>query len=276
MKRTPTKTTGLILAAVLLFTASTAFCGAVLLDKGDIQEADAESTAHGTGYVKTYAGDITPEGGRPVIVIDAGHGGIDAGTSARDGTAEKDINLAIALKLKEIAEKYPVTAVLTRADGEELLEGYDGAGGRKLYDMENRMKIIQDSEPDLVVSIHLNSYPQDTSVCGAQVFYPEAQEGSSKTTSHDFAESVQDSLRKTFSGSQGREALSKDGIYLFDNITWPIILVECGFLSNDEECEKLKNDAYQEQMAQAIWDGINEKLGLEPSGRIRVIDSANK
>ncbi len=79
-------------------------CGAVLLDKGDIQEADAESTAHGTGYVKTYAGDITPEGGRPVIVIDAGHGGIDAGTSARDGTAEKDINLAIALKLKEIAE----------------------------------------------------------------------------------------------------------------------------------------------------------------------------
>ena len=102
------------------------------------------------------------------------------------------------------------------------------------------------------------------------------QEGSSKTTSHDFAESVQDSLRKTFSGSQGREALSKDGIYLFDNITWPIILVECGFLSNDEECEKLKNDAYQEQMAQAIWDGINEKLGLEPSGRIRVIDSANK
>ena len=108
MKRTPTKTTGLILVAVLLFTASTAFCGAVLLDKGDIQEADAESTAHGTGYVKTYAGDITPEGGRPIIVIDAGHGGIDAGTSARDGTAEKDINLAIALKLKEIAEKYPV------------------------------------------------------------------------------------------------------------------------------------------------------------------------
>lgn len=144
------------LAAVSIFLVSILFCSAVMWS-ADIKEGDGESRIVSGKAVSETENEGTDK--RPVIVIDAGHGGIDAGASGEDGTSEKDINLAIALKLKEAIEKYPVDVVLTREDGEELLEGYDGNGGRKRYDMENRKKIIDENEPALTVSIHLNSFP---------------------------------------------------------------------------------------------------------------------
>ena len=130
------------LAAVSVFLVSILFCSAVMWS-ADIKEGDGESRIVSGKAVSETENEGTDK--RPVIVIDAGHGGIDAGASGEDGTSEKDINLAIALKLKEAIEKYPVDVVLTREDGEELLEGYDGNGGRKRYDMENRKKIIDEN-----------------------------------------------------------------------------------------------------------------------------------
>lgn len=269
MNRNIMKNPVLIAAAALVFSASAVFCAAVMLNGGE-EGLEAGSPAP--------ADIASVHGGRPVIVIDAGHGGVDAGTSAADGTAEKDINLAIARKLEEIAGDYPVDVILTRRDGEELLEGYDGTGGRKLYDMESRRKIIEENNPDLVVLIHLNSYPNDTSVHGAQVFYPSGQtaEDGQGTDSREFAESVQQSLKESIEGSEGKEALAKDGIYLFENISYPIILVECGFLSNQAECERLKTDGYQQEIAEAIWNGINKKMILEPLNDIPLVESANR
>lgn len=259
------------LAAVSIFLVSILFCSAVMWS-ADIKEGDGESRIVSGKAVSETENEGTDK--RPVIVIDAGHGGIDAGASGEDGTSEKDINLAIALKLKEAIEKYPVDVVLTREDGEELLEGYDGNGGRKRYDMENRKKIIDENEPALTVSIHLNSFPSDGSVCGAQVFYPKnhdkrTEEQTGEQTSKVFADSVQRSLAEAVSGSETKEALTKNDIFLFQQIDSPIILVECGFLSNAEERENLKTAEYQEKLAEAIWDGINEILCLKKQKKIR-------
>lgn len=265
------------LAAASIFLVSILFCSAAMWS-ADIKAGDGESRIVSGKAVSETENEGTDK--RPVIVIDAGHGGIDAGASGEDGTSEKDINLAIALKLKEAIEKYPVDVVLTREDGEELLEGYDGNGGRKRYDMENRKKIIDENEPVLTVSIHLNSFPSDGSVCGAQVFYPKnhdkrTEEQTGEQTSKVFADSVQRSRAEAVSGSETKEALTKNDIFLFQQIDSPIILVECGFLSNAEERENLETAEYQEKLAEAIWDGINEILCLKKQKENQIVDSAN-
>lgn len=271
------------MAAGSLFVVTVLFCSAVMWGGEGLTEARETGTEAGLQIV-SGKGQVSAEsrgdGEKPVIVIDAGHGGIDEGASGADGTSEKDINLAIALKLKEVIEGYPAEVVLTRKDGEELLEGYDGSGGRKRYDMENRKKIIDESRPTLTISIHLNSFPSDESVCGAQVFYPKKHEArtNSRTdeqTSESFADGVQKALANSVSGSENKGALTKNDIFLFRNIDSPIILVECGFLSNASEREKLKTAEYQEKIAAAIWEGVNGNLCLEPVGKRAVVDSAN-
>lgn len=271
------------MAAGSLFVVTVLFCSAVMWGGEGLSGTRETGTEAGLQIV-SGKGQVSAEshgnGEKPVIVIDAGHGGIDEGASGADGTSEKDINLAIALKLKEVIEEYPAEVVLTRKDSEELLEGYDGSGGRKRHDMENRKKIIDESCPTLTISIHLNSFPSDESVCGAQVFYPKKHETrtNSRTdeqTSESFAAGVQKALANSVSGSEGKEALTKNDIFLFQNIDSPIILVECGFLSNAAEREKLKTAEYQESLAAAIWEGVNENLCLKPVGERLIVDSAN-
>ena len=146
--------------------------------------------------------------------------------------------------------------------------------------MRQLKKIIDENEPVLTVSIHLNSFPSDGSVCGAQVFYPKnhdkrTEEQTGEQTSKVFADSVQRSLAEAVSGSETKEALTKNDIFLFQQIDSPIILVECGFLSNAEERENLETAEYQEKLAEAIWDGINEILCLKKQKENQIVDSAN-
>ncbi len=260
-----------LITAAMLFILSAVFSTAVFsypqVQRGGEQQSARSAEANATGET--------------VIVVDAGHGGVDAGASAKDGTSEKDINLAIALKLKEKAEKYGVHVVMTREGDSELLEGYDGSGGRKRYDMENRKRIIEENNPVLTVSIHLNSYPADALIYGAQVFYPN-EDNTEKEVEHtsissaDFARSVQNAIEKAIPDGEEKEAAAKGDIFLFREIKSPIILVECGFLSNSSECEKLKDPEYQNKMASAIWEGINGILCIPENGKPRIVDSANK
>lgn len=263
------KKTMIIAAGV--FVLSAVFCTSVFyagqMDQRDIQRS--------SGAVKAGSEEKT------VIVIDAGHGGIDAGASGKDGVAEKDINLDIAWKLKEEAEKYGADVVMTRETDSELLEGYDGSGGRKRYDMENRKRIIEENNPVLTVSIHLNSYPEDASIYGAQVFYPSSEVDGEDTetaasASACFAQSVQKTIDENIQDGEEKEAAKKDDIFLFREVRSPIILVECGFLSNPQECEKLQNPEYQSEMAAAVWAGINKILSLPENGKVTIVDSANK
>ena len=267
---------GLFLSAAILFTAS---LGTTVF----FMTAD---------YGANMALSEEAEDKRPVIAIDAGHGGIDAGASAADGTAEKEINLAIAQKLKKIAEDYPAEVVLTR-EGDMGLYSLENTGGRQREDLLNRKEVIRRAGAELAVSIHLNSFPSDSSVHGPQVFYPagevregELEEGQRTGTgndeqveehsSKDFAEAVQESLEINLPDGQERKAAAREDLLLFQNSPCKIILVECGFLSNAEEAALLKSGEYQEKIAEAIWEGINKILCLEKEDAIPVVDSANK
>ena len=211
----------------------------------------------------------------PVIVIDAGHGGFDGGAEAADGTEEKDINLAIAEKLAEEAAGYEVEIVMTR-DGDYGLYEPD-SGTKKRDDLTARKKIMEESGAELVVSIHLNSYPQDTSVYGAQVFYAEDEQvGTDVHPAREIAENVQNALESAIPDGRERTAMKKNDVLLMKDPPCRFILVECGFLSCPREAQLLKTAEYQGKVAAAVWTGINEILYLPVKKQLPVTDSANK
>lgn len=185
------------------------------------------------------------------IVIDAGHGGADPGKVGVNDQLEKDINLKIAQKLKQFLQSEGIKVVMTR-EGEEGL--YDeGASNKKVQDMKRRLEVIESADPVLVVSIHQNSYHEEY-VKGAQVFYYTTSE-----KSRLLAETLQEQLR-LFDPENKREAKGNDSYFLLKKTAKPIVIVECGFLSNREEAENLTSSAYQEKMAWNIYMGIMKYL----------------
>ena len=220
--------------------------------------------------------------GSTLIMIDPGHGGMDGGASSPEGVQEKDINLSIAQKLAEEARAWGAEVLLTRESDVGLYTD-DGKSIRQKTreDLLARKKLIEESGAALAISIHLNSFPQDASVYGAQVFYPWEEAArtdvrSGEHSSRDFAESVQKSLENNISDGRERKAMAKNDILIFDNVKAKIILIECGFLSNPKESQLLQTPEYQQQLSNAIWEGVNEILCLKKVERIQVIDSANK
>ena len=223
-------------------------------------------------------GDLEKE---MVIVIDAGHGGIDGGASAADGTLEKDLNLAIAKALEKELQKYPVRVIMTRTDDRGLYSEEGTIRSKKREDLVARKAIMDEENVDLAVSIHMNNFPDDESVFGAQVFYSAQKNRRTNSffrehTAASYAEKVQESLEFNISDGRERVAMEKNDILIFEEPTCPIILIECGFLSNKNELERLKTAEYQGLLAKAIWEGINANLCLKKSQKIEVIDSANK
>ena len=189
---------------------------------------------------------------KPCIVIDAGHGGSDPGKVGINGALEKDVNLSIALKLKEFLEANDIAVVLTRETEDGL---YDAdASKKKVQDMKRRVSIIEETAPVLTVSIHQNSYPEEY-VHGAQVFYYETS-----TEGKKLAETIQTRLVQDIDPENKRQVKSNDSYYLLKKTPTPIVIVECGFLSNQEEAEKLCTQLYQEKVAWAIHLGILQYL----------------
>ncbi len=182
-----------------------------------------------------------------VVVIDAGHGGRDPGKVGVNDILEKDLNLQIAKKVKMLLEKEKIKVIMTREEDEML--GEESADNKKLSDMKERVKIMNEAEPDLVVSIHQNSF-SDSSVSGAQVFYhTQSEEGKL------FAESIQKALIEAVPDNK-RQAKDNDSYYLLKYTDAPVVIVECGFLSNPEEVQKLVEDTYQDKISNAIVNGI--------------------
>ena len=178
-----------------------------------------------------------------VIVIDVGHGGKDKGTSA-DGVYESDLNLSVALKLKEALIKQGVDVLLTR-DGDYDISS-PNVDRRKKSDFDNRIKYINSSGADLYLSIHMN-YLTESKYYGGQVFYTEGNE--------KLAESVQKSFKSNLKSPMEEKKLSST-IYMFKQLEVPGVLIECGFLSNANERDLLKTEEYQEKLAEAIVEGL--------------------
>ena len=186
-----------------------------------------------------------------VVVVDAGHGGNDPGKVSQDGILEKDVNLAIAIKLKSALEQRGIKVILTRDSDTNL--AIEGATNKKSSDMTKRMEIVNDSNADLLISIHQNSYP-DSSVKGAQVFYY----GGSKD-GEAVAKTIQDAIKESVDTSNSRSAKASNDYYILRKSVCPAVIIECGFLSNPEETARLVDESYQEKLASGIADAV-EKL----------------
>ena len=185
------------------------------------------------------------------VVLDAGHGSSDSGKVGINGVLEKDINLSISKKTKKYLEEKGIRVVMTRDKDEPLAEGENG--NRKVQDMKARVKRINDTKPDLAVSIHQNSYHEE-SIHGAQDFYYEHSESGEKD-----ARILQEALLAV-DPDNTRQVKANTTYYLLKRTEVPILIVECGFLSNQEEAEKLASEDYQKEIAKAIANGIESCL----------------
>lgn len=190
-----------------------------------------------------------------VVILDAGHGKPDGGATGADGSVESDLNLDIVLKLQNLLESSNCTVILTRSDENGIYEAdADTIRKQKVSDMKNRADIANNSNAEMFVSIHLNKLEQ-TQYSGWQTFYKNEDENSKK-----IANSIQISLNNFMKKENSRTIKSISGIYLTKNVEIPLVLVECGFLSNPEENKLLQTDSYQDQLAWSIYIGIMDYL----------------
>lgn len=221
----------------LLMSVILIFCAFLLAEKGWVKVSGSR--------VENFSGKT--------VVLDAGHGGNDPGKIGVDGSLEKELNLQIANKLKEILEQQDIRVVMTREGDAGLYD--ENSSNKKAQDMKRRCELINETAPDCVVSIHQNSYHEEY-VSGAQVFYYETSAESRK-----LAESLQKSLIQRVDPQNSRQAKANTSYYLLKKTEAPIVIVECGFLSNWEEAKKMQTEYYQNQVAWAAAMGILNYLG---------------
>lgn len=188
------------------------------------------------------------------VVIDAGHGGFDPGKVGINKALEKDINLSIAVKLKMLLEFHDINVIMTRDTDKDLSSSSRSSQDMKKEDMKARIKIINSNAAILAISIHQNSFTQ-SSAKGAQVFYYKNSE-----QGKDLAETIQNCLKETISDGNHRMTKPNSTYFLLKESKCPLVIVECGFLSNREEAERLCNDEYQNSVAWAIHLGVIDYL----------------
>lgn len=209
--------------------------------------------AAGVQYIQSENG--FGEQRKAVVVVDPGHGGTDPGKVGISGQLEKNINLEIAKKLKTYLEASDVTVVLTRDKDMGLYSS--GDAHKKMADMRKRCQLIEEAKPDLVISIHQNSYHEEA-IRGGQVFYYKTSVKGKK-----LAQILQERFDYVLGDANKRQAKANDNYYLLLHVKEPIVIAECGFLSNREEAGKLETEEYQDRLAWTLHMGIMEYLNQE-------------
>lgn len=207
----------------------------------------AENGTSGSGEGEN-SGAGSAAGQKGTIVIDAGHGGDDPGMIGPSGINEKVLNLVYAKKLKELLEAQGYRVVMTRETEDGLYD--ENQSNKKAQDMERRVEIIEESAPLLTVSIHQNSYP-DASVSGPQVFYFQHSVEAEK-----LAAAIQNAMNTELEIERPRTHKGNTSYYILKRSSSVTVIVECGFLTNPQEEAKLQQEEYQNQVAQAICDGV--------------------
>ena len=198
-------------------------------------------------------------GHMPVIVIDAGHGGEDGGAVAPDGTLEKELNLLVADSVAEILSAAGYDVRRTRTDDRLLYDLYgdlsDYTGHKKTYDLRNRLRFAEEADAALLVSIHMNKFP-DARYHGLQVYY---------AAGHPFSQAaaagIQSCVKRCLQPDNTREIKrATSAIYLLDRSTIPAVMIECGFLSNEEELSHLKDASYRTALALTVACAVAESV----------------
>ena len=224
------------LALLLLFSVILAF---FCVKSGALKERSHPTDATATERITT-------------VILDAGHGGEDGGASAASGLVEKDVNLKIVFLLRDLLEANGIRVILTR-DSDVLLydKTVDYQGRKKMLDLSARRKIADENPDAVFVSIHMNTYPLE-SCRGLQVWY-----SPNDPNSLDLATTVQETAKDRLD-PQNHRTVKRAGsnIYLMDKITIPAVLIECGFLTNEQEAARLATDEYRQQIAVSIFLSI--------------------
>ncbi|MBR4880821.1 MAG: N-acetylmuramoyl-L-alanine amidase [Clostridia bacterium] len=193
----------------------------------------------------------------PTVVIDAGHGGEDGGAVGINGCIEKELNLEIALILRDLLTASGVNVRMTRSE-DIMLYDADTPGKKKVQDLKNRVSIGEENENSFTVSIHMNTYPSPK-YSGAQVYY-----SPNHAESKVLAEVVQGNIKAYLQPQNDRQIKeATSAIYLLHTIKNPAILIECGFISNQAEAELLCRDDYRHKVALTIYSSIIDYLNKE-------------
>ena len=188
-----------------------------------------------------------------IIILDAGHGGEDPGAIGVTGVYEKDLNLELVFEIGKILEEKGYIVVYTRTDDKLLYnEDQNIKGIRKISDLKNRCEAANKYPNSIFVSIHMNSFGEGK-YSGLQVYYSPGDEASRL-----LADKVQSSVKNSLQKENNRTIKQGDGMYLLENTEPTAVLIECGFLTNKTECEKLSKKEYQKELSFSIVCGIIE------------------
>ncbi len=208
-------------------------------EKGKVEaEEEPEASTETVGNAEA--------GGGALVVLDAGHGGFDPGKIGINGALEKDVNLAVSQKVKKYLEEQGLRVIMTRENGGALSDS-------KVEDLKARVALINEKNPSIAVSIHQNSYSQE-SIHGAQVFYYTHSKGGEEA-----AKILQAAMLEA-DPDNNRQAKANDTYYLLKKTQATTVIVECGFLSNQNEADLLVTDEYQDKIASAVAKGVQEYL----------------
>ena len=215
-------------------------CLAVLLTVGFLLVLTAYISAPRTEQTFAQSGCVT-------LVIDAGHGGEDGGAVSSSGVRESALNLAVALRVRDLAALVGLDTVMVRETDVSVADGGRTVSERKRSDLAARVRLVQSTPGAVLLSIHQNHFAEEK-YDGAQVFFASGSE--------ELARKTQENLRLCLDPSNRRQAKKSSQVYLMEHITCPALLVECGFLSNAAETEKLKEPDYQKKLAAAMLCAI--------------------
>lgn len=215
--------------------------------------ASVLTLCHWGSRAVTVIAEKTPPSRDHCIIIDAGHGGVDGGATSCTGIPESAYNLEIALRLNDLFRLLGYDTRMIRTTDISVYTKGETIAQKKISDLRERVRITNETENALLVSIHQNIF-QDSRYRGAQVFYANTE------GSKDLAVQLQTAFIDALNPGSRRQCKKSDGIYLMEHITQPGILVECGFLSNPQEEANLKNPEYQQQLCCVIASTVDSYL----------------
>lgn len=195
--------------------------------------------------VITVISENAPITQRKCVIIDAGHGGEDGGATSCTGVLESTINLEIALRLDDLMHFLGIDTIMIRKTDESIYTEGNSIAAKKVSDLKQRVKIVNETENAILISIHQNHF-SDSRYSGGQVFY------SATPGSEQLANKLQTAIVQTLNPGSNRQAKKADGVYLMQNIRSTGILIECGFLSNQQEEAKLRSESYQKNVCCVI------------------------
>ncbi len=190
------------------------------------------------------------------IVIDPGHGGEDGGATSCTGVLESNMNLEIALRLRDLMQFLGYEPVMIRTTDEAIHTKGDTISARKMSDLKERVRIGNEAEKTIYISLHQNTF-SDSRYSGAQVFYGAGQ-GSAA-----LAKQLQDTFASSLGQGQSRKCKKADGVYVMEHLTVTAVLVECGFLSNPQEEALLRSPQYQQRLAASIASAVTRYTALD-------------